>query len=214
MYIAFGGLVDVPRVLGARATYTIGGIGGVEGRALRAGDLIPLKGVNLDCSARRIKQAALPTYEHEWTLHAIRGPQADPEFMTAADMDTFFSRAWKVSPQSSRTGIRLEPHRFQWARESGGVAGGHPSNILDDGYPVGGVDMNGDTPVILGPDGPTAGGFVVLATVIRASLWKLGQLRPGRDTVRFQEVGLEEALQLRAQVCAWPGEVSLEVLDN
>lgn len=214
IYVAFGGFIDVPQVLGSRATYTIGGIGGIDGRALRAGDLIPLTDVHLDRRPMRVTPAALPLYEHEWTLEAIRGPQADPEYLTADDMDLFFSKAWNVSPQSSRTGIRLEPHRFQWARETGGVAGGHPSNILDDGYPVGGVNMNGDTPVILGPDGPTAGGFVVLATVIRGSLWKLGQLRPGRDTVRFREVGLQEALRLRAQVCGWPDESSLEILDD
>ena len=74
--------------------------------------------------------------------------------------------------------------------------------------------MNGDTPVILGPDGPTAGGFVVLATVVRGALWKVGQLRPGRDTVRFREVGLAEALQLRAQTEAWPDGSSLETLDD
>ena len=178
IYIAFSALLDVPVVLGPRATYTIGAIGGIEGRALRSGDLIPLAGLDLERPRLRIKDGALPHYEHEWTLDSMRGPQGDPEFMTAEDVQLFFEKTWKVSPQSSRTGIRMEAHKFTWARESGGVAGGHPSNILDDGYPVGGVDMNGDTPVILGPDGPTAGGFVVLATVIRSSLWKIGQIRP------------------------------------
>ena len=179
IYIAFSALLDVPVVLGSRATYTIGAIGGIEGRALRSGDLIPLADLDLKRPRLRLKDGSLPQYEHEWTLDAMRGPQGDPEFMTAEDMQLFFAKTWKVSPQSSRTGIRLEAHKFTWARESGGVAGGHPSNILDDGYPVGGVDMNGDTPVILGPDGPTAGGFVVLATVIRSSLWKIGQDPPG-----------------------------------
>jgi len=92
--------------------------------------------------------------------------------------------------------VRLESHRFEWAREGGGVAGGHPSNILDNPYPVGAVNINGDLPVLLGPDGPTAGGFIVAATVVRGALWKLGQLRPIGDRVRFREVNLEEAIAL------------------
>ena len=56
---------------------------------------------------------------------------------------------WSVNPNSNRTGIRLEGGTFEWARRSGGIAGGHPSNILDNGYPVGAVNINGDLPVIL-----------------------------------------------------------------
>ena len=111
-------------------------------------------------------------------------------------MEMLFSRSWSVNPNSNRTGIRLEGGTFEWARRSGGIAGGHPSNILDNGYPVGAVNINGDLPVILAPDGPTAGGFVVAATVIHADLWKLGQLRPVGDSVRFREVTLDEALEL------------------
>jgi urea carboxylase len=93
-----------------------------------------------------------------------------------------------VNLNSDRLGVRLGRHRFGWARRDGGVAGDHPSNVLDGSYPVGGVIVNGDVPTILGPDGPTSGGFTVIATVVRASLWKAGQLRPGHDTVRFREV--------------------------
>ena len=64
----------------------------------------------------RVKCAAIPVYEHDWVLEAMRGPQADPDYMTTEDMAEFFSKAWTVSPQSSRTGIRLEPHKFHWAR--------------------------------------------------------------------------------------------------
>jgi len=101
-----------------------------------------------------------------------------------------------VVGRSNRTGIRLESHLFQWARKSGGIAGGHPSNILDNSYPVGAVNVNGDLPVILGPDGPTAGGFVCAATVVHAGFWKIGQLRPVGDRVRFREVTVEEAIAL------------------
>ena len=125
----------------------------------------------------------------------MRGPQAAPDYLTEADMQTFFGRPWPVDRNSNRTGIRLESHKFEWARRSGGIAGGHPSNILDNSYPVGAINVNGDLPVILGPDGPTAGGFVVAATVIHADFWMIGQFRPVGDTVRFREVSLDEAVE-------------------
>jgi urea carboxylase len=89
---------------------------------------------------------------------------------------------------------------FTWAREGGGIAGGHPSNILDNSYPVGAVNINGDLPVILAVDGPTAGGFVVAATVVRAALWKIGQLRPTGDRLRFRQVDLNEAISLNREL--------------
>ena len=141
----------------------------------------------------------------------MEGPQGSPDYLTSSDMETFFSREWSVDTNSNRTGIRLESHAFQWARDSGGIAGGHPSNILDNPYPVGGVNINGDLPVILGPDGPTAGGFVVAATVIEAARWKLGQLRPVGDRVRFHRVTLEEALALRRALDA---RLSDDVLED
>ena len=125
----------------------------------------------------------------------MRGPQAAPDYLTEGDLETLFGRPWPVDPNSNRTGIRLESHKFEWARRSGGIAGGHPSNILDNSYPVGAINVNGDLPVILGPDGPTAGGFVVAATVIHADFWMIGQFRPVGDTVRFREVSLDEAVE-------------------
>jgi urea carboxylase len=89
---------------------------------------------------------------------------------------------------SARTGVRLVGPRPQWAREDGGEAGLHPSNIHDTPYSVGAVDFTGDTPILLGPDGPSLGGFVCPATVPTDERWKLGQLRPG-DRVRFRPRG-------------------------
>ena len=125
----------------------------------------------------------------------MRGPQAAPDYLTEGDLETLFGRAWPIDRNSNRTGIRLESHKFLWARRTGGIAGGHPSNILDNSYPVGAINVNGDLPVILGPDGPTAGGFVVAATVTHADFWKIGQFRPVGDTVRFREVTLEQAVE-------------------
>src|SRR5204863_6076918 len=96
---------------------------------------------------------------------------------------------------SSRTGVRLVGPRPLWARQDGGEAGLHPSNIHDNAYAVGTIDFTGDMPVILGPDGPSLGGFVCPVTIVEAELWKVGQLKAG-DTVRFRAIPLGEARQL------------------
>ena len=97
---------------------------------------------------------------------------------------------------SARTGVRLIGPRPSWAREDGGEAGLHPSNIHDVPYAVGALDFTGDTPIILGPDGPSLGGFVCPAVLASGELWKMGQLRPG-DTVRFVPVREADAASLR-----------------
>ncbi len=98
---------------------------------------------------------------------------------------------------SSRTGVRLIGPKPTWARRDGGEAGLHPSNIHDNAYAIGTIDFTGDMPVILGPDGPSLGGFVCPATIVAAELWKMGQLKAG-DRVRFRAVTLDEARALLA----------------
>lgn len=206
LYVGVAGGIDVPLLFGSRATYTMGALGGLEGRALEQGDRLPV-GTG-DGRPRRF--TAPPEYAREWELEAVAGPQAAPDYLTEEDMRTFFARDWPVDRNSDRTGIRLESFRFQWARDGGGVAGGHPSNILDNPYPVGAVNVNGDLPVILGPDGPTAGGFVVIATVTHSALWKIGQLRPIGDRLRFREVTVQEAADLEREQRERLSEASLE----
>ena len=210
MYVAISGGIDVPPLFGSRATYTMGALGGFEGRALAKGDRLPLGADGGYGSPQRFRESARPAYAREWEIQAMRGPQAAPDYLTEQDMQTFFGRPWSVDPNSNRTGIRLESHKFEWARRSGGIAGGHPSNILDNSYPVGAVNVNGDLPVILGPDGPTAGGFVVCATVVYADFWKIGQFRPVGDHLRFREVTIEEAIELERAVSEILTPASLE----
>lgn len=103
---------------------------------------------------------------------------------------------------SSRTGVRLIGPKPEWVRADGGEAGLHPSNIHDNPYAIGAVDFTGDMPVILGPDGPSLGGFVCPVTIIEADLWQLGQLKAG-DKVQFHPVSLQTArtLKLQADLC-------------
>jgi 5-oxoprolinase (ATP-hydrolysing) subunit C len=194
-YLGIDGGFDVPLLFGSRATYTMGALGGLDGRPLQQGDRLSLGEGEGNGGGRRLTAAARPQYSREWEVRAMRGPQAAPDYLTEGDLETLFGRPWPVDRNSNRTGIRLESHKFEWARRSGGIAGGHPSNILDNSYPVGAINVNGDLPVILGPDGPTAGGFVVAATVVHADFWMIGQFRPVGDTVRFREVSLDEAVE-------------------
>jgi 5-oxoprolinase (ATP-hydrolysing) subunit C len=210
LYLAVDGGFDVPELFGSRSTYTMGALGGLDGRPLQQGDRLPLGVPGANGAGRRFKQDARPPYGREWEVRAMRGPQAAPDFLTESDMEVLFGRAWPVDRNSNRTGIRLESHKFDWARKSGGIAGGHPSNILDNSYPVGAININGDLPVILGPDGPTAGGFVVAATVIHADFWKIGQFRPVGDTVRFREVTIDEAVEADPALDANLTEANLE----
>ena len=114
----------------------------------------------------------------------IYGPHGAPEYFTEGYIDKFFATDWEVHFNSSRTGVRLIGPKPEWVRESGGEAGLHPSNIHDNPYAIGAVDFTGDMPVILGPDGPSLGGFVCPVTIIEADLWQLGQLKAG-DKLRF-----------------------------
>ena len=127
----------------------------------------------------------------------MQGPHAAPDFFTPEDIEVFFATEWRVHYNSSRTGVRLIGPRPTWARRDGGEAGLHPSNIHDTAYAIGTVDYTGDMPVILGPDGPSLGGFVCPATIVAAELWKIGQLKAG-DRVRFRAVPLAEARALLA----------------
>ncbi|MGC1507693.1 urea carboxylase [Ketobacter sp.] len=193
-----GGLLANP-YLGSGATFTLGQFGGFSGRALRTGDVLHLQQAKFDCVPARVDPELIPVIGHDWELRVIYGPHGAPDFFTAEDIDAFFAATWEVHYNSSRTGVRLIGPKPTWARTSGGEAGMHPSNIHDNAYAIGSVDFTGDMPVILGPDGPSLGGFVCPATVISADLWKLGQLRAG-DTLRFVAVTQSTAQQLeRAQ---------------
>ncbi len=151
-------------------------------------------------------------YTNEWEIGVVYGPHGAPDFFTPADIEMFFTTAWKVHYNSDRTGVRLIGPKPTWARKDGGEAGLHPSNIHDNAYAVGTVDFTGDMPVILGPDGPSLGGFVCPATIRHDELWKIGQLRPG-DLVRFRRDSLDGPILREAPgvVCRADGDRSLLV---
>lgn len=182
-YVLFaGGGLDVPAFLGSASTFTLGRFGGHGGRTLRTGDV--LHGGSATDHGAPVPIGDRPLFSAAWRVGALEGPHAAPEFFTEDDIHDFYAADWKVHFNSARTGVRLVGPKPRWARTDGGEAGLHPSNIHDTPYSVGAVDYTGDMPVLLGPDGPSLGGFVCPATVVSTERWKLGQFRPG-DTVRF-----------------------------
>ena len=192
-YLAVKGGFDVPDYMGSKATFTLGQFGGHGGRTLQVGDVLRLNQPVADASdCHALLPALIPDYTRHWDIKVLYGPHGAPDFFTATDIDTFFSTDWEVHYNSSRTGVRLVGPKPEWARTDGGEAGLHPSNIHDNAYAIGSIDFTGDMPVILGPDGPSLGGFVCPATIVQAELWKVGQLKPG-DTIRFHCIGIDEA---------------------
>lgn len=194
-YLTLRGGLQVPEYLGSKSTFTLGQFGGHGGRALRAGDVLHIPVLNDTDSGAQLPAAlctALPTVRE---LRVIYGPHGAPEYFTPAYIDTFLATDWEVHFNSSRTGVRLIGPKPEWVRDSGGEAGLHPSNIHDNPYAIGAVDFTGDMPVILGPDGPSLGGFVCPVTIIEADLWQLGQLKAG-DKLRFVPVNIDTARAL------------------
>ncbi|MFF0489802.1 5-oxoprolinase/urea amidolyase family protein [Nocardia sp. NPDC004068] len=205
-YILFAGGLEIPEYLGSAATFTLGRFGGATGAALRVDDRLTL-GTEYGPTAAAVPGDERPVISSRWELAVTEGPHGAPEFFTRADFDTILGTDYEVHFNSDRTGVRLTGPRPQWARTDGGEAGLHPSNIHDTAYSVGALDFTGDTPILLGPDGPSLGGFVCPVTVVAADRWKLGQLAPG-DKVRFVPVRAERAASLRetgpARRAQWP----------
>lgn len=193
-YVLFAGGLDIAPYLGSRSTFELGQFGGHAARRLLAGDTLHLAN---DATDAPLPEVVLPEISTDWTLRVLYGPHGAPDFFTGDDVETFLAAEWKVHYNSNRTGVRLIGPKPRWARTDGGEAGLHPSNIHDNPYAIGAVDFTGDMPIILGPDGPSLGGFVCPFVVIAADRWKIGQLTPG-DKLRFVPVNIADATQADA----------------
>ncbi|MFC5049310.1 urea carboxylase [Rubritalea spongiae] len=213
-YLAFQGGLDAADYLGSKSTFRLGKFGGHAGRPLQTGDILQIKPTEKTTSHALVDKTQFPTLSNEWQIHVIYGPHAAPEFFTQSDIDSFFSSDWEVHYNSDRTGIRLIGPKPEWARSDGGEAGLHPSNIHDNAYTIGSIDFTGDMPIILGPDGPSLGGFVCPAVVAKADLWKIGQLKAG-DKIRFINISNTTAEQLLAaqeqQLCSIMEDVTASI---
>jgi urea carboxylase len=202
-YLAVRNGLDVPVYLGSRSTFALGQFGGHAGRTLRVGDMLPV--VRPELSDGQAPAAApqaapadmIPVYGNTWQIGVLYGPHGAPDFFQPEAIETFFAADWEVHYNSNRLGVRLIGPKPTWARENGGEAGLHPSNIHDCEYAIGSINFTGDSPVILTRDGPSLGGFVCPVTIARAELWKVGQVKPG-DRIRFVRIDYPQAVALEA----------------
>ncbi|HAO39424.1 MAG TPA: urea carboxylase, partial [Afipia sp.] len=183
-YLAVRGGFDAPEIFGSRAVFTLGMFGGHATGALKTGDVLHIAEETGGLKTpRALTTEERPVLTRDWEIGVIYGPHGAPDFFRYDDIATLFSAQYEVHFNSARTGVRLTGPKPAWARADGGEAGLHPSNIHDNAYAVGSIDFTGDMPIILGPDGPSLGGFFCPALVARDELLKTGQL-PAGDTAR------------------------------
>ena len=183
-YLAVAGGFDVPLVLGSRSTYTRSKLGGIGGRAIRAGDRLPgvAAPVVEGARSRRLPRRLVPTYGHQHALRVVLGPQDDA--FSEEGVRAFLSSAYQVSEQSDRIGYRLNGPMI--AHKAG-------PDIISDGIPFGAVQVPADgQPIVLLADRGTTGGYTKIATLISADLPRLAQAMPS-DEVTFARVSLEDA---------------------
>lgn len=197
-YLAIAGGIDVPLVLGSRATYALGGLGGFEGRALRADDILKLGAMHEVSVGASIASDLRRTVSAEVELRVLPGLYWHR--ITDQAGINFFEDTWKVAPEADRTGYRFRggrPLSFVDRQQPFG-AGADPSNVVDCGYPYGSVQVpSGTEPIVLHRDAVTGGGYFMLGTVISADMDLIGQMQP-HQKMRFVKVDMEQALAARA----------------
>jgi antagonist of KipI len=208
-YLAVAGGIAVPQVLGSRSTYLPAKFGGLDGRALRAGDVLPLAE---DAPALAIKRYLKLARREEkngvrtvgWSVPALTLPEREPivihamegrhhDLFDPASQRAFFEATWKVSPDSNRMGFRLGGPVLARA-----ITGEMRAEILSEPTCLGTVQVpaNG-TPIALMADHQTTGGYPKIAEIAAADVPRLAQLAPG-GSVQFARCTLEQARELRA----------------
>ncbi len=197
-YLAVAGGIDAPRWLGSASTFHKAGVGGLDGHAVQKEQTLPI-GDAAGTPGRRVKEGARPSFAADglWEVEAVRGPNDD--WIDAAGHERFVATEWKLEARSDRTGFRLAGPDWTFTEKATNKLPEHgdfPSNIIDQGYPLGAVNLGGQTPIILMNDGPSMGGFICPYTVPSAAFWKLGQMKPNQR-IRFREVSVREAQALR-----------------
>ncbi|TFD65386.1 biotin-dependent carboxyltransferase family protein [Cryobacterium ruanii] len=197
-FIAVHGGIDVPEVLGSRSTYPIGAIGGVEGRALAAGDLVPV-GAAIDNGLPALQSIDVvdrPVFSRDVNVRVMLGLY--DHHLSAEGLESLLTSEWVLTPVADRMGLRYSGPGVGWKdREQPFGAGQDPSNIVDAGYAVGSIQIPGGTqPIILHRDAVSGGGYAMVATVISADMDLVARCSPGTKT-RFVAVTMDQALDAR-----------------
>ncbi len=196
-----GGFAKAP-VLGSAATFPRGGVGG---KAIAAGDVLALTSPSAGTVRCRLDSDATPVIDDPATIEVTAGPHLD--WLSDEGVASLIGPFWTVSSQSDRTGIRLIGPKIGFsarARDKAPENGPDPTNVINTGYAIGGVNLCGDTPIILPVDGPSQGGFITPLVVASAAMWKVGQLRPNRR-MTFRRISIQEAITMRRSLNAKVG---------
>lgn len=197
-YIAISGGIDTPPALGSRSTYIIGALGGYHGRALAAGDMVPLGKPGAFRHGTEVPETLRRTVGTSAELRVLPGLYW--RLITEEAGRNFFEDSWKVAPEADRMGYRFRggrPFTFE-PREQPFGAGSNPSNIVDACYPYGSIQVPGGTePIVLHRDAVSGGGYFTLGAVISADMDLIGQMQP-HTGVRFVKVDMDQALAARA----------------
>ena len=182
-YIAFGGGIDVPELLGSRSTYLPGGFGGHEGRRLKNGDRLPLGPPVTRFNTGWADAMAEFLPRTDGPVRLVPGPQVD--LFDPGEFDRLFAGKLAVGRGSDRMGYRLEGQEFSHSA---------PAALPSEPVCVGAVQVpQGGAPIVLMPDGPTVGGYPKIASIITTDLGRFAQLQPAARP-DFELVTFEEAI--------------------
>jgi biotin-dependent carboxylase-like uncharacterized protein len=184
-YLAVGGGIDVPVVMGSRSTYVGASLGGYQGRCLRQGDVLRVGPRKPAPQGRRFPDDWIPAYPPEISLRVIPGPQDD--FFDDA-LEILFQSAFMVTPKADRMGYRLQGPALP-------IKEGMPQSIISEPTMPGGIQIPADRQAIILLVEQTVGGYAKIGTVITPDLSRLAQATPG-DTLRFQRISLKDAHRL------------------
>jgi KipI family sensor histidine kinase inhibitor len=192
-YLAVAGGISLPPVMGSQSTYLLGNFGGLEGRAIQVGDILPVAPVHggdhlASRAGRRLPESLLPAYSDQQVLSAIPGPQDD--MFSAEGLDAFFGGEYRVSLTADRMGYRLQgpdvPYQDQGVKAPGG--------IISDGLPLGAVQIPPNKqPIVMMADRQTTGGYAKIAVIASADIPLLAQCLPGKSSVRFERISVKAA---------------------
>lgn len=200
LYIAVAGGIDVPVVLGSRSTYGLGAFGGLGGRKLMAGDVLPIGTASASArEGRRAPAELLQAPAKEVRLRVL--PGLYDHRLSEASATSFYADTWTVAPEADRIGYRYRNGTpMTWRERTPPFgAGSDPSNIVDAGYPYGSIQIPGGLePIILHRDAVSGGGYAMIGTVVSADMDLVGQMQPNHKA-RFVKVDMAAALAARAE---------------
>lgn len=211
-YLAIAGGFDNEVFFGSRATFNKGGLGGIEGHSIKVGQVLPVAAGGTGVAGRRVKVDARPMFatDKRWSVEVCAGPNDD--WIDAAGQQRFLSTDWKLSSKSDRGGFRLDGPEWTFTHKAHHKLpehGSDPANIVDHGYPLGAINLAGQTPIILVNDWPDGGGFINPYTVPGCAFWKLGQSKPG-EIYSFKQVSVSEAQAEARRITALCTDSSIE----